>query len=237
MISLDGISLTELKQPLLRNIVSLRKSQDLFDDLSDDTTAWEVATQLEMTTKPWPYVSSRPLISRPFEEAEFLNAILYPFEPSHWSASRFSRGHFGVWYGSDTLKTSIYETVYHWKQGLLADAGWATLANITMERRIHQVTCNTHLIDMTRGAEQWPELVANDYSFCQQLGEQVHHEGHPGLWTRSARCAGTNAVLFTPTALTAPTTLCYLTYKTTKTGVAIYRERHNMPLLSIASGP
>ena len=45
--------------------------------------------------KPPPYRSRTPIIDRPFEDAEWFNAITWPFE--NWRASRFSDGSFGVW--------------------------------------------------------------------------------------------------------------------------------------------
>lgn len=228
--SLDGLSLVGVNRSLYRNVVSLRISQDLFDDLSDDPSAQAAAISIELETKPRAYRSSQPIIERPFEEAEFVSAILYPFEPGHWSESRFSRGAFGVWYGSEDMDTTIYETVYHWRNGLLADAGWERLKGVSMERRVHRVSCSTHLINLTEQTERWPELRSNDYTFCQRLGSQASKEGQPGFWTPSARCNGDNAVLFTPDTLTAPATVCYLTYTLDANGVNVSREREQLYL-------
>lgn len=232
-ISLDGLSLVSINRSLFRNVVTTRVSQNLFDDLTDDTAAQTAATSIEIASKPWTYQSyqsQQPVIHRPFEEAEFLSAIIYPFVPDHWSASRFSRGDFGVWYGSKELETTIHETVYHWRSGLLADAGWEHLDNVSMERRVHRVECATHLIDLTQQIERWPALRSNDYAFCQDLGDQVNNEGHPGLWTRSARCGGVNAVLFAPAPLFSPTTVCYLTYVLDAEGVSVYRDQQEVYL-------
>lgn len=223
MLSLDGLSLAGIKQDLFRNIVSLRASQDLFDDLSDDPADQQAAIELEMACKPGAFASSRPVIDRPFEEGDFFAAIRFPFD--HWTASRFSRGQFGVWYGSAEFETTIHETCHHWRKGFLADAGWERKADVVIERRVHRVHCAAALIDLVRKAPDWPELVSDDYRFCQTLGEQVHHEGHPGLWTPSARCSGTNAAVFTPQVLSDPRPHCYLTYRTTGDGVEVYREQ------------
>lgn len=224
-VSLDGLALVRIDRPLFRNVVTARVSQDLFDDLSDEPAAWQAAISLEVASKPWPYESRQPVVDRPFEEAEFLSAVMYPFEPGHWSASRFSRGDFGVWYGSKDMDTTIHETVYHWRQGLLADAGWDDLDGVAMERRMHRVNCATHLIDLTNQVERWPDLRSNDYAFCHDIGNQVHEEGHPGLWTCSARCEGSNAALFTPKPLSAPGTVCFLTYVIEGAGVSVYRDQ------------
>src|SRR5690606_8659588 len=129
----------------------------------------------------------------------------------NWSQSRFSRGMFGVWYGCPELATTIHETVYHWRHGLLADAGWADIEGVSIDRRIHLVHCRSALINLLPKAAEWPALRANDYAACQALSERIHHEGHPGLWTPSARCEGTNAAIFTPNILSNPRTQCFLT--------------------------
>ena len=222
MTSLDGVRLHELNQDLLRNIVSLRVSQDLFDDLSDEPSDWQAAINLELAFKPAQFESPQPVIDRPFEDAAFVAAIQFPFD--HWSQSRFSRGQFGVWYGSEKLETTVHETVYHWRNGLLADAGWAEREGVSVERRVYQVYCAGALIDLQPKADSWPELRANDYSACQALGERLHREGHPGLWTPSARCGGMNAAVFRAALLSNPRALCYLTYRLEGGAVKVYRN-------------
>jgi hypothetical protein len=78
-----------------RNIVSLRESRNLFDDLSGDPAEQALAQQVEIAVKPLHYHSPTPVIHRPFEEAEWFNAIGWPFQ--HWQSSRYSDGSFGVW--------------------------------------------------------------------------------------------------------------------------------------------
>ena len=122
---------------LVRNIVSIRVSQDLFDDLSDNPADWQTAIRLELATKPRMFVSPVPTIDRPFEEARWNDAIHYPFR--HWMKSRYADGSFGVWYGSDTVETSVYETLYHWRQGLLADAPHAAHIHYAGEDCVVQI--------------------------------------------------------------------------------------------------
>ena len=64
------LSLIDIHQSIARNIVSLRVSEGLFDDLTDDPEAWQAAQRLEMETKPKLFNSHQPIIERPFEEAE-----------------------------------------------------------------------------------------------------------------------------------------------------------------------
>ena len=83
-----------------RNIVSLRRSVDLFADLVSDPAHIPVLIEHELATKPTR--GALPILQRPFERAEFYDpiasALNWPFV--HPAASRYSAGHFGVWYGA-----------------------------------------------------------------------------------------------------------------------------------------
>lgn len=43
------------------------------------------------------------------------------------------------------------------------------------------------LVDFTEKSKEHPELVAQDYSFTQQIGKRLSSEGHPGILAPSAR--------------------------------------------------
>jgi len=101
-----GLPLADVHQDVAHNIKSIRVSQNLFDDLSDDPADWEIAQQHELATKPHTYGSPNTIIDRPFEEADWLNAIEFPFR--NWAASRFCDGSFGIWYGSDLVETTVH---------------------------------------------------------------------------------------------------------------------------------
>ena len=219
----NGLTITEIHKESHRNIVSLRVSQDLYDDLSALPEDWQVAIDLEIATKPHTNRSTQPIIDRPFEEAAYNEAIRYPF--SHWSQSRYSDGSFGVWYGADTLETSIYETVHHWRRGLLDDAGWGDIEGVIIERKVYLVHCDAGLLNFLPELEDFPALVDPDsYHLTHQVGARIHHEGHPGLVTRSARCEGNVNAIFNPRVLTNPRDMCYLTYETQAGVVNVVRQ-------------
>lgn len=205
------LSLADVHQDVARNIVSLRQSQDLFDDLTDDPAAWLLAQTMEDEVKPPPYRSRTPIIDRPFEDAQWFNAIMWPFK--HWQASRFSDGSYGVWYGSETVETTVYESAYHWYRGLLSDAGFDR-QTVIAERKVYLVACSAALLDF-RQADCHPELFhPSDYAFCQSVGARIHREGHPGLLTRSVRRpVGENIAVFNPAVLSNPRQNCQLTYR------------------------
>ena len=216
-----GLRLADTHIDLYRNIVSLRVTENLFDDLSEHHEDWQTAIDLELQTQPYSYNSSTPIIDRPFEEAVWNEAIGFPFR--EWFRSRYSDGSFGVWYGSDMLETTIYETVYHWRNSLLADAGFNE-PGIKIERRVHLVRCDAALVDLRALVDQYPMLVDGlDYTLTQQIGGRLHREGHPGLVTVSARCTGNVYGILNPVVLSNPRPNCYLTYITTENGVDIER--------------
>lgn len=224
------LRLVDTHADLYRNVVSLRVTENLFDDLSSDHADWQTAIELELQTKPASYTSSTPIIHRPFEEAAWNEAIGFPFRT--WSRSRYSDGSFGVWYGADTLETTIHETVYHWRNRLLADAGF-TQPGIRIERSVHLVRCDAALIDLRNQAGAYPMIVDKaDYTYTQQIGGRLHREGHPGLLTLSARCTGEVYAIMNPAVLSNPRPNCYLSYITTGSGVDVERAPGEL-LLSV----
>lgn len=219
----DHARLADIHQDVARNIVSLRESQDLFDDLTDDPAEWLLAQQVEDAVKPPPYSSRLPVLDRPFEDAQWFNAIAWPFK--HWQASRFSDGSFGVWYGSKTIETTVYESAYHWYRGLLSDAGFEEMA-VTVERKVYLVACKAALLDFRQAADALPDLLhPSDYTFCQAVGARIHREGHPGLLTHSVRWrAGENLAIFNPAVLSNPRHTCQLTYRLEGGRIAVEKQ-------------
>ena len=196
----------------MRNIVSLRQSQDLFDDLSDDPADWQMAQRVEQEVKPPPYESALPVIHRPFEDAAWSNAIEWPFK--HRQASRFSDGRHGVWYGSDSVETTVFESAYHWFHGLLRDAGFQH-ACVIGERKVYAVRCDAAVLDFRPVTAALPELLhPTDCAQAQFVGARIHHEGHPALLIQSVRAPqGENHVVFNPSVLSRPRHCCQLTYR------------------------
>jgi len=197
-----------------RTIVSLRTSIDIFAELVDDPADHEDLVAHEMATKP--FERKPPVITRPFEEAEVYDAvakaIAWPFE--HPCRSRFSNGSYGVWYGSKSLETSVYETVYHFRVNTLSSDAVSSGSVVAEERRVHLVGCTAALIDLRPHLENEPELLnPNDYSVCQTIGAQLYHSALPGVLTHSVRHPdGLIIAVFQEGTLTNPRTVCNLTY-------------------------
>jgi hypothetical protein len=207
-----NLKLQDVHHDVMRNIVSIRQSQDLFDDLSPNSNDWVLAQRIEDDVKPYSYASKSPIIDRPFEEADWLSVIEWPFK--HWQNSRFSNGSYGVWYGCDSVETSVYETAFHWFNGLLCDAGFEN-EQVVGERKVYKVACVAALLDLRLSAVKFQGLIhKTDYSYTQSVGARVHREGHPGLITQSARRDnGHNYVVFNAKVLSNPRHYCQLTYR------------------------
>lgn len=206
------LTLADVHCNVIRNIVSIGAPQDLFDDLTNSPAEWALAQRVEDEVKPPPYQSVTPVIHRPFEDAEWFTAIGWPFK--HWQASRFSDGAFGVWYGSDSAETTVYETAYHWFSGFLTDAGYKK-ENVVGERNLYAVACDATLVDVRPLATKKSGLVhKTDYRYPQSVGARLHREGHPGLVTVSVRhAAGHNYVVLNPVVLSNPRHHCQLSYR------------------------
>ena len=214
-----NLHLLDVHDDVLRNIVSIHSSQNLFDDLTDSSDEWALAQQIEEEVKPPPYQSKFPIIHRPFEDAQWFNAIGWPFR--HWQTSRFSDGAFGVWYGSESIETTVYETAHHWFNGLLRDAGFESIQAagasdvITAERKLYDVRCDAALLNLRPQSHLYSGLThKTDYSMTHAIGARLHKEGHPGLVTQSARRPqGHNYAIFNPNVLSSPRHHCQLSYK------------------------
>jgi hypothetical protein len=209
----SSLTVVDTHGDVRRNIVSLRESRNLFDDLSGDPAEQALAQQVESAVKPLQYHSPTPVIHRPFEEAEWFNAIGWPFQ--HWQSSRYSDGSFGVWYGGDSVEATVYETAYHWYHGVLLDAEGYSDEPVVIERKVYNVACDALILDLRPRVDNFPALLhKHDYAFTHQVGARLQREGHPGLVTPSARyLEGLVYVVFNDAVLTNPRVNCMLTYR------------------------
>jgi hypothetical protein len=192
---------------LVRNIQTIRVSQDLFDDLSDDAAARAVAVAAEAADR---IPSESPLITRPFD---YGTVITFPFANFNGHGTRFSDGlRYGVWYGSLELETTVYETVYH-RHRFLQDSFAGEDRPIRNERRVFDVRCDAILLDLRGKEAAQPGLLdRQSYAFTQPLGGYLQAQGSNGLLVRSARCPGMNAAVFRADVLSGVRDQCYLTY-------------------------
>ena len=137
-------------------------------------------------------------------------AIAYPFLTEPFLTTRFGTGAYGVWYGSLELKTTIYETCYHFLRSILSSENYPNI--VKQERAVFAVYCDSLLIDLSGKANTFPDLISNDYSVCHFVGNSLQKDGHPGILYASARATGKNVAIFNPNVLSNPRNVCYLTY-------------------------
>jgi hypothetical protein len=193
---------------LVRNIKTIRESQNLFDDLSADPRDHVVAIAAEAEKRlPTPAA----IITRPFD---YGTVISYSFDPSNWQATRFSDARrFGVWYGALGVETSVYETVFHWHRFLM-DSYAAEDRFITSERRLFDVRCDGLLIDLRGREAAFPDLVSREsYGFTNSLGSYLVEQGANGVLVPSARCNGVNGAILKPERLSNVREKMLLTYR------------------------
>jgi hypothetical protein len=193
---------------LVRNIKGIRKSQNLFDDLSSDPLDQAAAIAAESTTR---LATPAPMITRPFD---YGTVITYPFLPQNWQATRFSDGlAYGVWYGSLELETTVYESAYHWHRFVM-DSFANEGRTIVGERRVLDVRCDAILLDLRGKEKRAPKLLdRRDYSYAQGLGRYLKTQAQNGLLVRSARTQGENAAVLRPEVLSRVREKCFLTYR------------------------
>lgn len=191
---------------VFRNIVSLRESEDLFDDLSGGnarSSSYAIAAEARVKSD-----ASPDFIRRGFH---YTTAIAYPFETEPYLSTRFGDGSFGVWYGSLKMETTIRESAFHMVREELKNE---TPRAVYRERAVYRVACRALLIDLTGKAEEFPGLVAEDYDFTQSVARRLQREGHPGLLAPSARHrGGINLAAFSPGVLSSARLSCYLGYR------------------------
>lgn len=193
---------------LVRNIKTIRESQQLFDDLSADRNDWALATAAEAEERvPTPAA----IVTRPFD---YGTVIGYSFDPSTWQITRFSDARrFGVWYGSLDAETTVHETVFHWHRFVMDSYATEERA-ITGERRLFDVRCDALLIDLRGKEVDHPDLVSRtSYTFTHVLGNYLFDQGANGVLVKSARCAGINGALFRRDRLSDVRERMLLTYR------------------------
>lgn len=193
---------------LVRNIKSIRVSQDLYDDLADSPEDTRIAIAAEGRLR---VPTGNPFVARPFDYGA---VITYSFDSAHWQQSRFSDARqYGVWYGALDVRTTVFETVYHWHRFLM-DSFADVKEDIIGERRVFDVRCNAILVDLRESGKHAPQLTdRKSYAFTQALGRYLVEQRQNGALFRSARCEGVNAAVFTAARLSSVHDKTYLTYR------------------------
>jgi hypothetical protein len=115
--------------------------------------------------------------------------------------SRFSDGDWPVFYAATGRDTAAKECSYHYGRKAAGDAD--------ARRPIHYsvLRCGYagETVDLVPQLPTWPDLVSEDYTFCNQLGKEAYEGGLGGFLAPSARHpGGTNVPAFRRNTLSEP---------------------------------
>lgn len=113
---------------------------------------------------------------------EILSPLTRAFIPARGSEpTRFSNGSIRICYTALDQPTAIAEKEYHVRK-----RGGAKRQRF----RMYSGTFTGRAADLVPLLENWPDLVSDDYSFCQLLGSEAADSGLDGLLAPSARNHG-----------------------------------------------
>jgi hypothetical protein len=198
-------TLTRFDADVVRNITSLRHSQNLFDDLVEDAEAQSAAVLAEMAVRP----AGRGVIQRGLAYSE---AVLYPFTADSIVGSRFADGTTRAWYGALDEATALAETCYHALQQVIGIEG--VNQPVVRHRCVYLVHAAGLFVDVRAKLDAHPELVADDYTATQAIGHYLVRQGQAGLLYPSARWRdGDCLVAFREDPLGNARVSHYLTYR------------------------
>lgn len=202
---------------VLRNITSLRKSEDLFDDLVPDGAGRAAALAADLRMRP----GRTGVVNRGLHYSQ---AIGWPFTSDTTVASRFGDGSIRVWYGALEANTALAETCWHALRQVMAIEGVS--APVVRHRAVYQVRARGLFLELRGKEHSHPQLLDNDYAATQAIGRHAAAQGLPGLLYPSARWPdGSCLAAFRADPLTAPRLLHYLTYRIDPTAAEVRVER------------
>lgn len=203
-------ALTDFDAPLYRSIPTIRPSEDLWDDLTDEAEAGAVMDAAIARGKP--AVGPPNLIHAPFAYFEQAHRLGNP--PPDMLATRYSDGNHAVWYGGLRPAVALAETLYWFVRGALEDELAAHSGPVVGHRAVGSAQCRALLIDLQGQEQDLPQLIdPNDYGYCRRLGGRIHNEGHPGLLAPSARSQGGIGAIFNDRVLSDGRVLSYARFQ------------------------
>jgi hypothetical protein len=197
--------LTDFDGPVYRNITSLRRSQDLFDDLVADAAGREAALAADLRMRP----GATGVVERGLAYSQ---AIAWPFASDRTLASRYGDGSVRVWYGALEEDTALAETCWHQLRQLRAIEGLT--APVIRYRAVYRVQARGLFLELRGKEREHPELLDDDYAATQAIGKHAAAQGLPGVLYPAARWPdGSCLAAFRADPLANPTLLYFLTYR------------------------
>ena len=138
------------------------------------------------------------------------NYALGPFVHVNPAGSRFSAGHYGVFYCADRMATAIAETRYH-QQRYFQQVDGLKYDRIVM--RGLKVNFTATLIDITPASDHPHWHAPDDYSAAHLLGQHLRDQQHSGIHYESVRAAGSHCyALLSPQIIASITPSAHYEY-------------------------
>lgn len=186
----------KLNDYVKRNITYVATPQEAFSSLFE--TDDPVDNILESLTHLEKHLSKNHFL----DDFYYTTAIEYPFKTQPHMHTRYSDGTYPVWYGSMSIETTVYETLYHGLDFLRSIDNIESEKTIMKKRSLFNVFCDALVINLLGKEESHPELISNDYTFTYELGKSIREGGYPGLMSASARhLSGKNVSIFKKSVL------------------------------------
>lgn len=149
---------------------------------------------LDLVREHRPTPSLKDLIDGPFEYKTQLNT-------SHLSTTRYSDGTWRVFYAALSEKTAQAECLYHFAKVLLGDG----VHSRTAYYQLFSCKYDGGTKDLRPKLSDWPELISDDYTFCNGLGNEAKTIALSAFFAPSARMPeGTSTPTFLRAALSNP---------------------------------
>ena len=125
-------------------------------------------------------------------------AIMAAFTHLNPQGSRFSDGHYGVFYGAREKETAVAEARHHSTLFLAATAEPA----MRLQMRLYTVKVQGQAVDLREAASIEPGIVdPDDYGYAQGIGRRLRDEGAQGIRYPSVRRPGGECLAALRTAI------------------------------------
>lgn len=186
---LDEIPQIDCEEEIFR-LANPRRDRDAVNELIADPRQFEEAFR---------FISERAL-----EEGELTELLTDPFQRkacfggNYCEKGRYSDGTWPVLYSGLEQETALQERAFHYRRGI-------SQGDQPTKRywRLFSATFRGLAKDLRPKADEWPQLTADDYSFCQEIGREVHDVLHGLIVPSARRPAGSNVPVFAQQAVSA----------------------------------
>jgi hypothetical protein len=175
-----------------RNFATIIESQELTDDLTQDSENREILKRFFYPAGVKPLKSPIERVLEKSEDQIIQEEIDKKFRPSQWRASRYSDGTWGVLYAAEAEETALREALFHMKNFYLEELQNGPL---DVQRRVLSLQAKSdRSIDLSleKGLNQkgLTSVDESGYPYCQALARKALTATAQLLRAPSARHAG-----------------------------------------------